>query len=208
MAQPKYSEAFKKSVVQKLLTRGTQSVTSIVEESGVSESALYEWKAKFAYNGGMKKIPQRPKDRDYDTKLKSVGAYDDLPEAERGEFLRKEGLHVETIEQWRKLNKTSSPLSSCPPQAESPEKAAYELKLLQKEQELQQKNKELLQERQERLQEHQELMQEREESQQKDKTIAQISKELLRHQKALAETAALLILKKKADLIWGTEDEK
>lgn len=35
----------------------------------------------------------------------------------------------------------------------------------------------------------------------------QLKKELNRKEKALAEASALLILKKKADLIWGVEDE-
>ena len=44
---------------------------------------------------------------------------------------------------------------------------------------------------------------------QKDKEFKLIEKELLRKEKALAETAALLILRKKANAIWGNlmEDE-
>jgi len=37
--------------------------------------------------------------------------------------------------------------------------------------------------------------------------IHQLEKELLRKDKALAETAALLVLKKKVQAIWGEEDE-
>ena len=36
--------------------------------------------------------------------------------------------------------------------------------------------------------------------------IQGLEKDLLRKEKALAETAAIIILKKKADLIWGNED--
>ncbi len=43
----------------------------------------------------------------------------------------------------------------------------------------------------------------REERREKDK----IAKELQRKEKALAEAAALLVLRKKADAIWGTEEE-
>lgn len=39
------------------------------------------------------------------------------------------------------------------------------------------------------------------------KRIHQLEKELLRKDKALAETAALLVLKKKVQAIWGDEDE-
>ena len=43
----------------------------------------------------------------------------------------------------------------------------------------------------------------REERREKEK----IAKELQRKEKALAEAAALLVLRKKADAIWGTEEE-
>jgi hypothetical protein len=39
------------------------------------------------------------------------------------------------------------------------------------------------------------------------KRIRELEKELLRKDKALAETAALLVLKKKAQAIWGDEDD-
>ncbi len=39
------------------------------------------------------------------------------------------------------------------------------------------------------------------------KRIKQLERELLRKDKALAETAALLVLKKKAQAIWGDEDD-
>ncbi len=38
--------------------------------------------------------------------------------------------------------------------------------------------------------------------------ILDLEKDLQRKEKALAEAAAIIILKKKADLIWGTEDPK
>ena len=38
--------------------------------------------------------------------------------------------------------------------------------------------------------------------------IKELERDLLRKDRALAETAALLVLKKKADLIWGSEEPK
>jgi len=38
--------------------------------------------------------------------------------------------------------------------------------------------------------------------------LRQIKKELQRKESALAETAALLVLRKKAEAIWGTPDEE
>lgn len=40
------------------------------------------------------------------------------------------------------------------------------------------------------------------------KKIKELERELRRKEKALAEAAALLILKKKADLIWGSEEDE
>lgn len=48
---------------------------------------------------------------------------------------------------------------------------------------------------------------EREQAREDKKRIKQLERELRRKEKALAETAALLTLRKKADAIWGTEDE-
>ena len=39
------------------------------------------------------------------------------------------------------------------------------------------------------------------------KAKEKLEKELARKEKALAETAALLVLRKKADAIWGTDEE-
>jgi len=41
----------------------------------------------------------------------------------------------------------------------------------------------------------------------RDETIRQLEREILRKDKALAEASALLILQKKAELIWGNRDE-
>jgi transposase-like protein len=48
----------------------------------------------------------------------------------------------------------------------------------------------------------------RKESAEDKKRIKELEWELRRKDKALAETSALLILKKKADLIWGTEENE
>lgn len=49
--------------------------------------------------------------------------------------------------------------------------------------------------------------QDRSELMAEQKKTKQLEKELRRKEKALAEASALLILKKKADLIWGTGEE-
>mgnify|MGYP001612999584 CR=1 FL=1 len=163
MADPKYSMEFKKAVVKKLLSRGSQPVAAILEEAGISSPTLYQWKADFANISGMKNIQQRPQDRSPREKLNTLIAFENLPLDQRGEFLRKQGLHEEHLQAWRK----------------------------QIEEALQPVNKRA--ERSERAQDRRKIM--------------ALEKDMRRKDKALAETAALLILKKKADLIWGTRED-
>ena len=163
MANPKYSVEFKKAVVEKFLNRGTRPVAAILEEAGISSPTLYRWKADFANIPGMKNKHQRPQDRSPQEKLNTLIAFENLPLDRRGEFLRKQGLHEEHLQTWRK----------------------------QIEEALQPVNKQV--ERSERAQDRRKIM--------------ELEKDLRRKDKALAETAALLILKKKADLIWGTRED-
>ena len=95
MANPKYSVEFKRAVVEKFLNRGTRPVVTILEEVGISSPTLYQWKADFANILGMKNKHQRPQDRSPGEKLNALIAFENLPLAERGEFLRKQGLHEE-----------------------------------------------------------------------------------------------------------------
>jgi transposase len=153
-----------KSAVVKVLNRGNRSLTAIQRELGVSMGSLYRWKAAFGTMGGMKK-PQSPQDRSSHEKLKAVIEFASLPPEKQGEYLRKEGLHAETLEVWRKQMESGlEPVQSR--QVIRAERAADR------------------------------------------KKIKELEKELRRKDKALAETTALLVLKKKANLIWGTgEDE-
>lgn len=163
MGSPKYSVEFKKAIVEKLLNRGTRPVTAILEEGGISSPTLYRWKADFANIAGMKNKQQRPQDRSPGEKLSALLGFEKLPLAERGEFLRKEGLHEEHLQSWRKqIEEALRPVNR---QAERSERAADRRKIME------------------------------------------LEKELRRKDKALAETAALLVLKKKADLIWGTRED-
>lgn len=159
-----YSVEFKKSAVQKYLSRGNRSVNEIIHEIGISPPTIYQWRDQFANVGGMKK-PSKPQNRSVNEKLKALTEFDALPSEKRGEYLRKNGLHEENLNEWRK-------------QVEE----AFSTK------------KKSSKERQELIAEQ--------------KKVKQLEKEILRKDKALAEVSALLVLKKKADLIWGSgEDE-
>jgi transposase len=164
MIDQRYSRQFKEAAVKKFLNRGTRQVLDVVEEIGISAPTLYAWRKELATGVDVGKS-KRPQDRSAEEKLKAVLMYESLSEEKRGEFLRKEGLHAENIEQWREQIKAAlSPAKQT--QAERSERAEDRRK------------------------------------------IKELEKELRRKDKALAETTALLVLKKKASLIWGTgEDE-
>ena len=158
------SDDFKKSVVVKLLTRGNRTAQEISNEVGINLSTLYYWRNNFASIEGMTK-PSKPHSRSAGEKLKALKEYGELPVEERGEYLRKNGLHEEHLAEWQKQIE----------EALSPSKK--------------------------RTQDRADLIAER-------KKTHELEKELRRKDKALAEASALLILKKKADLIWGTKEEK
>lgn len=156
-----FTEGFKKTMVEKLLTQGGKGITELSKEIGVSNRTLYNWRDKYINAEDINNIksmsPRRwnTKDR-YSAVLESAGLTGD----ELGKWLRKTGLHSEHIELWKKEieQMISSP------------KDKEEIRHLKK------RNKEL-------------------------------EKELLRKEKALAEMAALLILKKKLDIMRGVEED-
>ena len=159
----KHSLEFKKSAVQKYLTRGNRSVNEILQEIGIASPTLYQWRDQFAKVGDMKK-PSKPQSRSVQEKFKALAEYDLLPSEKRGEYLRKHGLHEENLNEWRKQIE----------EALSPQKSSSK--------------------------DRQELRAEK-------NKVKQLEKEIRRKEKALAEVSALLVLKKKADLIWGTTEE-
>lgn len=165
MLQNQSSEEFKKSAVQKVLLRGNSTVQAVCNELGISTPTIYEWKRKYAKISGMKNSERRPQDFSAEEKFKAVFDFESLTEENRGEFLRKSGLHTDHILLWKKAMQ-----SGLEPELQSRE---TKVEVAQ----LKSKNKEL-------------------------------EREIYRKDKSLAEVAALLILKKKADLLWGTGENE
>ena len=157
MQGQKFSEDLKKTVIQKYFNRGDRSVSSIAEEFGVSTYSLYQWIKSQGNISDMKKTKQKTNVKSAQQKMKTVMEFEVLLESERGEYLRKMGLHTSQIEQWKKQMESGFSSEGSEKSERSGDK----------------------------------------------KKIKDLEKELRRKDKALAETAALLILKKKADLIWG-----
>lgn len=131
---------------------------------GVSSWSVYQWSKRYGKAEGMK-TARRPAERSAQEKLKAVIELAGLSEDKQGEYLRREGLHSEHIEGWKKRMEAGL-------EGDGGLSAVG---------------------RGERAQDKQ--------------RIKELEKELRRKESALAETAALLVLKKKADLIWGSGEE-
>ncbi len=159
----RHSIEFKKSAVQKYLSRGNRSVNEVLQEIGIASPTIYQWRDQFANVSGMSKST-KPQARSANEKLKALMEFDALSSEKKGEYLRRNGLHEEHLVEWRKQIE----------EAFTPKKKS--------------------------LQERQELAAEK-------NKVKQLEKEIRRKDKALAEVSALLVLKKKADLIWGTTEE-
>jgi transposase len=163
-----YSEDFKKAAVQKMLLRGSKSVTTICEELGVSTPTIYEWKRLYAISEGMTTSPKRPQDWTSAEKFQAVLEFSRLSdEQEQGEFLRRKGLHTAHIEKWKKQMQGGLENEGSAPSREA-----------------------------------------KAETTQLKSELNSLKKDLQRKDRALAETTALLVLKKKANSLWGNgEDE-
>jgi transposase len=163
MGQQQYSPEFKKSAVEKLLSRGSRPVAAITEELGISAPTLYQWKTNLAMVDGMKKS-SRPQDRSSTEKLKIVNEYEAAPAELRGELLRRLGVHREHVESWAEQVHAALRVGALGKHVARSERAEDRRK------------------------------------------IKELERNLHRKDRALAETTALLVLKKKADLIWGIEE--
>lgn len=167
-----YSDSFKKKMVQRLLMPNAPSASALSREVGVPQPTLSMWKRSFGTvssvsnknTPGSASRPRRPEDWSAQDRLRVVNEASRLSEVELGEFLRREGLHEETLHTWRKAAEDAA-LEALQPTGPVRARGGDR------------------------------------------KRIKQLERELARKDKALAEAAALLILKKKAQAIWGDVDD-
>jgi len=167
-----YSETTKARMVARLLPPRGVSATQLSAETGISQASLSRWLKAAAKIGPMpskrqrgssqseREAPrpaERSRPRTGAEKLAIVAGAEGLEGEELGEFLRREGVHLAELEQWRELAQQAL---QGQPKRVPPSKELRKLKA-----------------------------------------------ELARKEKALAEAAALLVLKKKVAEIWGDEDD-
>lgn len=167
-----YSDSFKRKMVERLLMPNAPSASALSREVGVPQPTLSMWKRSFGTlasvssnkTPGSASRPRRPEDWSAQERLRAVNEASKLADQELGEFLRREGLHEETLAAWRRAAEEAA-LAALQPAGPTRARGGDR------------------------------------------KRIKQLERELARKDKALAEAAALLVLKKKAQAIWGDEDD-
>ena len=155
---PQYSRAFKDRLVRRLVGPQAVSATRLAAEVGVPQATLSRWLAAVRSVDGMTKRPSTKWSGA--EKLRVVIAAQGLEEAALGALLRREGLHMAQLTEWRAAAEAALGVRPARP---GPSPDAERIRTL----------------------EH----------------------ELRRKDRALAETAALLVLKKKVQAIWGDADD-
>ena len=167
MEMKEYSETVRARMVARMMSPRAVPASQLSRESGISEGTLYRWLKLAARMPEMAKSRGTPttstarersdRRRTGAEKLGLVARAEGLEGEELGEFLRREGVHLAELEQWRKLAE-----QALQGEAKRPPPS---------------------------------------------KELRRLQAELDRKDKALAEAAALIILKKKVAEIWGDEDD-
>jgi transposase-like protein len=103
-----YTQAFKEQMVRRIIGPPRVSPYVLAKETGVSDSTLYKWTAKLRdvvtdvrLNGV--KSEKSPRTWTVKEKLRLVGDAEGLTGEELGELLRREGVHLEQLVEWRRL---------------------------------------------------------------------------------------------------------
>jgi len=162
----RYTEEFKKSVIEKMMPPNPVPVLQICRETGVSDVTLYQWRKDYRNRGIAVPTDQNNSNNwTAEDKLAAVIETASFNETKLSEYCRTKGLFVGDIEQWK-----ISAISGC------------------------KQGKKLKKSKQASLQTDK-------------KEIKRLKSELRRKEKALAETAALLVLSKKCEAIWGVNEE-
>jgi transposase len=102
-----YSESFKRKMVQRLLLPDAPSANALSKEVGVPQSSLSRWLKDLGTvspvandKKGSANGSRRPEDWSVAERLRAVVEAQKLSDEELGEFLRREGLHEETLDDW------------------------------------------------------------------------------------------------------------
>jgi len=154
-------------MVKRMTGRSALSAVALSKEVGVSQATLSRWKREASSVLDVsheERAPKRAQDWTPEEKVRAVMETGGLSEAELGAYLRRNGLHAEQLEAWRKeaMQGAQQALGGNAPKGKrTPEQ----------------------------------------------KRIQQLERDLRRKEKALAEATALLVLKKKLEVLFGDEED-
>lgn len=94
--------------MQRVLLPGAPSASALAREAGVPQPTLSRWVRTLGTvrvvsndNEGAASRPRRPEDWTAEERLRAVTEAGRLEGEELGKFLRREGLHEETLREWR-----------------------------------------------------------------------------------------------------------
>ena len=112
----KCSEGFKKITVRGLLHPDSPGISEISKDTGASTQTLYNWIKKFKESIALADQNKTPEEWTLPEKSKALFEYAALSPEEKGEWLRRNGLHSDHIALWEKevqeaLIDISSPIS-------------------------------------------------------------------------------------------------
>jgi transposase-like protein len=163
----RYSEKFKKRMIQRLVGPQKMSAHTLSKEIGVCQPTLSLWLRKAGrvavVDDKTKPRVRRPEDWTPKEKLEAVLAAERMTDGDLGLWLRRMGLKEQHLREWR---------------AALAERASA-----------------VFEPREPRL------------SAESRKRVKELERELVRKDKALAETAALLVLQGKMEALWAAEDD-
>lgn len=178
--QNQYSEVMKARMIKRMTGPRAMSARALEEETGIPQPTLSRWlrgagivgpvsKDRPKANGITSTPPKRAQDWTPQQKVQAVMEAAALSDEELGAYLRRNGLHREQLEQWRKqvIEGATSALENSSSRRKRAAGPSPE-----------------------------------------QKQIRELERQLRRKDSALAETTALLVLKKKFEALFeGEEDD-
>ena len=96
----RFSKEFKEAIVKKVLLRGNQTIEEFCNKNNLAISSVTRWQSEYANVPEMNHKKNKSK---YSAEqiLKIVSETFSLNEEDLGLYLRKNGLHVEQLNEWR-----------------------------------------------------------------------------------------------------------
>lgn len=99
---PRYSNALKKTIIEKMLAPNAKSINDIADETGISTATLYNWRQQSLEDGIGAVGSSKPAHTwSAESKLATIIETAGLNIEQTSEYCRSHGLYPEQIEQWR-----------------------------------------------------------------------------------------------------------